>query len=144
MAGSVGLAAVQRLRRLAPTLAEGDPDQQWLSQAIARYLREARAGLNVDAALGLCVAPGASPWWRAEQEAKRDELLREIAATIPGRANARAVALQQRLRRYAATSWPRDRLSKQPTTANALLFQIYSLDPDPPTGVRRLTEILSE
>lgn len=142
--GSVAVAAVERLRRLAPALAEGGEDERWLGQALDRYLREAQAGLNVDAALGLCVGPGASPWWRAGQAARRDELMRVLASETAGSDNAKAVALQQKLRRYAGTSWPRDRQSKQPSAANSILFEIFSLDPDPPTGISRLTKIISQ
>ena len=137
------LAAVERLQRLVPQLAEGDPDHRWLAQAVSRYLQEAPAGLDLDRALGLGVAPGGSPWWHAHRHAERDRLLRELAAGLPGATHARAVALQQLLRRYSASSWPRDRLSKSPTAVNEPLYRVRSLDPDCPTGVRRLTEIIA-
>lgn len=144
MAGSVAVAAIARLRRLAPVLAHGGPDQQWLATAIERYLLGARAGLNLDSAIGVAVAPGSSAWWNEERHAERDRLLREIAASFPGRTNARAVELQRRLKHYASVCWPRDRRSGAPTAANEKLHAVFVVDPDPPMGIRRLTEILSE
>jgi hypothetical protein len=137
------LAAVERLRRLLPDLADGNDDAQWLSAALGRYLEMAPAGGDLNAALGVAVPPGGTPWWQAEAAKARDDAIRELAGTIGGTMNAKAVALQQRLRRYAAASWPRDRVTKRPTAANAVPFRVYSADPNPPTGVRRLTEIIA-
>jgi hypothetical protein len=139
-----GLAAAERLRRLVPTLAEGDPDAKWLASALARYLGSAPAGLDLDTAVGLATPPGGSPWWRAEAEAERDRLLRELAGPGPGRVLPRAQMVQRLLRRYAATSWPRDRASKSPSAPNELLYRIFCLDPDPPTGISRLREIIGQ
>jgi hypothetical protein len=139
-----GLAAAERLRRLVPTLAEGDPDAQWLASALARYLGSAPSGLDLDAAVGLATPPGGSPWWRAQADAERDQLLRQLAAEFSGSTHARATQLRARLDRYASIAWLRDRLNKQPRAENVLLFRIYSLDPNPPASVRRLTAIIGE
>ena len=139
-----GFAAAERLHRLASRLQDGDDDGRWLAQGLVHYLAAAPFGLDLDRALGLATEPGGSPWWRVPTMAERDQLLRDLAADLGDSVHARATAVQQRLRRYAASSWPRDRASKAPTAANTILYQIYILDPDPPTGIRRLTEILGE
>ncbi len=138
----IGLAAVARLVRVAGALASGDEDQRWLASALGHYIKHAPADVDLDQALGLVVRPGEPPWWRAQQYAERDDLIRALAAEEPGRTHQRATALQQRLRRYAATAWPRDRIGTPPSVANRLLFEVFVIDPDPPTGVRRLTQIL--
>lgn len=135
------LAAVERLRRLTVELAEGSDDGRWLAGALDRYLT-APDRVDLRAALGLATGPGSVKWWRQQKLAERDDLLRQIGEGLPGKTHARAVALQQLLRRYAATGWPRERQSKQPTAQNAILFAIFELDPDPPTGIRQLTTIL--
>ena len=139
---SPALAAVERLRRLAPVLAEGDDDARWLADALGRYLAAAAAGVDLDQALGLATPPGGSPWWRSATEAQRDAAIRQLAAGIPGSTNAKAVAVQCQLRRYASVAWLRDRLTKSPTAANSLLYRIFMLDGSPPTGIRRLTDII--
>jgi hypothetical protein len=133
------LAAVGRLRRLADALATAnDDDARWAARAFRRYLA-APDQLELEQALGL---RSGRPWWRIERYEARDDLLREVAQGFAGKTHAKATALQQSLRRYGASAWPRDRVYKQPTAANTLLFQIYTLDPNPPTGIRQLTEII--
>ena len=133
------LVAVGRLRRLADALATAeDADTQWVARALQRYLA-APDQLELDQALGL---RSGRPWWRIERYEARDALLREIAKGLAGKTHAKANTLQQSLRRYGASAWPRDRVYKQPTAVNTLLFQIYTLDPNPPTGIRQLTEII--
>jgi hypothetical protein len=143
-----GVAAAARLARFVAAHEAGEQppadDTQWLAAALARYLREAAAGIDVDAVLGLAVPPGGTPWWRAAATAERDALIRTLAANIPGRTYAKAIAVRQRLERYAASSWLRDRISKQPTPNNVVLFEIYNLDPHPPTSISRLRGILSQ
>ena len=139
---NAALAAIGRLRRLVPVLAEGNDDSRWLGAAVEHYLAAAAAGVGLDQALGLATPPGGAPWWRAAAEAARDRLIRELASEMPGSTHARAVVVQSRMRRYAGTAWPRDRVAKQSSAANAALFAIFSLDPDPPTGIRRLTDII--
>src|SRR3954471_1262263 len=62
-----GLAAAERLRRVSAARAAGEaPDREdarWLTGCVARYLKEAGAGLDMDAALGLTPTPGAVAWW---------------------------------------------------------------------------------
>ena len=142
-----GLAAAERLQRVSAALAVGElPDREdarWLTGCVVRYLKEAGAGLDLDTALGLTPTPGAVAWWRARRHAERDSLLRQAADQYPGSTNAKAVQLQQRLRRYAATSWPRDRVSRQPSADNRLMFAVFMADPEPPESIRRLTDILT-
>jgi hypothetical protein len=141
-----GLAAAERLRRVAAALAAGTApppeDSRWLARRLQSYL-SAPTDLVLDTVLQLAPPPGGSSWRSVAKHAERDRLLRELAASMDGTAHARATDLQQRLRRYAGTSWPRDRRSGAPTAANTILFRIYTLDPDPPTGIRRLTDIIT-
>ena len=133
------LAAVGRLRRLADVLATAeDADAQWAARAFVRYLA-APDQLELEQALGL---RSGRPWWRIERHWARDALLREVAEGLAGKTHAKATTLQQSLRRYGASAWLRDRVHKQPTAANALLFQVFTLDHSPPTGIRQLTEII--
>ena len=122
-----GLAAAERLQRIRAALAAGEaPDREdamWLAGCFDRYFSEAAAGLDLDAALGLTPTPGAVAWWRARQQAERDRLLRQAAEQYPGSTNAKAIQLQQRLKRYAATSWPRDRVTRQPSAENQAHFR---------------------
>jgi hypothetical protein len=142
-----GLAAATRLQRIRATLAAGEApervDAMWLAGCFDRYLSEAGAGLDMDAALGLTPTPGAVAWWRARQHAERDRLLREAAGQYPGSINARAIQLQQKIKRYAGTSWPRDRVTHQPSADNRLMFAVFMADPEPPMSIRRLTDILT-
>ena len=142
-----GLAAAVRLRRVAEALAAGAPphadDAQWLSGRLTAYLA-ADAEADLDAMLGLLPPPGGSSWRTAVKHAERDKLLRELAGPGPGRVLPRAQELQQRLRRYAASSWPRDRVNKSPSAANAILYRVFCIDPDPPTGISRLRQIIGE
>ena len=101
-----GVAAAERLRRLASRLQDGDDDGRWLAQGLVHYLAAAPSGLDLDRALGLATEPGGSPWWRVPTMAERDQLLRDLAADLGDSVHARATALQQRLRRYAAGSGP--------------------------------------
>ena len=59
-----GLAAIERLQRIEAALAAGEaPDREdarWLAGCFSRYLEEAEAGLDLDAALGLAPSPGRS------------------------------------------------------------------------------------
>jgi hypothetical protein len=145
--GHTGLAAVARLQRIGAALAAGEaPDREdarWLAGCFDRYFLEAAAGVDLDAALGLTQPPGVAAWWHARRHAERDSLLRQAAGQYSGSTNAKAIQLQQRLKRYAATSWPRDRASRHPSDDNRLIFAVFMVDPEPPTGIRRLTDILT-
>jgi hypothetical protein len=139
------LAAVQRLRRVTAALATGTPppadDAEWFAQRLATYLSN-EGELALDFVLGIAAAPGKLSWRLAEKHAERDRLLRELAGPGPGAVLRRAQELQRRLRRYAASSWSRDRARKSPSATNELLYRIFCLDPDPPTGISRLRDII--
>ena len=140
-----GLAAAARLKRLAAALASGSPppseDAVWLAGRLGVYLA-AEGEADLDGVLGLLPPPGGSSWRTLAKHSERDRLIRELGSEMPGSTHARAVVVQSQMRRYAGTAWPRDRVAKQSSAANAALFAIFSLDPDPPTGIRRLTDII--
>src|SRR4051812_6398737 len=132
-----------RLQRLATGAVPDCEDARWLAENLSRYLAEPGAGLDMDTALGLAPTAGAVAWWRARQHAERDSLLCQAADQYPGSTNAKAVQLQQQLKRYAATSWLCDRVSRQPSIENRLIFAVFMADPEPPMSIRRLTDILT-
>jgi hypothetical protein len=133
------------LLRASRTLkASPDASCVWVASCIQTYLAKAPDGARLEELLGLATPPGGTPWWAASKQSRRDKLLRQVAMIMDGSTHQRAIALQAKLRHYASTEWARDCVSKQPSAANANLFRIYSLDPDPPTGIRRLTEIIGE
>jgi hypothetical protein len=102
--------------------------------------------LTLEQALGLATPPGGAPWWRAERAAARDAVLRELAAGFSGPVATRAQALALLLRRYAATGWPHDRRRGEPfprTPERERLFELFHLDPDPPTTIRRLSDLIA-
>jgi hypothetical protein len=144
------LAAVASLRRLVAAAAAGEPpsaeDVLRLASGVEAYLERAPDGLTLEAALGLAATPGGTPWWRAERTAARDAVLRELAAELTGPVATRAQALALLVRRYAGTGWPHDRRRGEPfprTPERELLFKLFRLDPDPPTSIRRLTDIIA-
>jgi hypothetical protein len=100
-----GLAAAERLRRVAAALAAGtappSEDSRWLAHRLQSYL-SAPTDLVLDTVLQLAPPPGGSSWRLVAKHAERDRLLRELAASMDGTAHARATDLQQqlRLRRY--------------------------------------------
>ena len=78
-----------------------------------------------------------------ERQKERDRLICKLAATFEGNTNARAIRLQGVLRRYQATSWTRDRVTREPTATNRPLFDIFVLDGDQPTGTWQLARIIN-
>jgi hypothetical protein len=146
-ASHAGLAAMERLRRIAERGLSGEPldatDAEWLATGVKLYEQRVHDGRRFDEVLSLVSGPGQAPWWRAERQRERDRLIRELASGYEGSASARAVRLQGVLRRYQSTSWIRDRTTREPTTANRPLFDIFSLDGDPPTGIWQLSRIIA-
>jgi hypothetical protein len=147
---TAALAAVARLRRLVAAAAAGEPpppeDAAWLAGAVQDYLDRAPDGVTLEQALGLATPPGGTPWWRTECTAARDTVLRELAARLTGTVATRAQALALLVRRYASTGWPHDRRRGAPvprTLERELLFRLFHLDPDPPTSIRRLSDIIT-
>ena len=141
--------AARQLRRVCEALASGAPigveEAEWLTAGLRRYLNAAPAGLTLEAALGLSVAAGGSPWWRTERLAARDAALRALSRNFAGSANARAVATAECIHRYRSAAWRHDQCKGPPSSSDQhreLLFTVLSLDPDPPTSIRRLLDII--
>ena len=141
--------AARKLRQVCEALTSGTPigveETEWLAACLQRYLEAAPAGLTLEAALGLSVTAGGAPWWRTERLAARDAAIRALSRNFTGSANARAVATGKCIRRYQSAAWWRDRHKASPSSSDQhreLLFTILSLDPDPPTSIRRLVDII--
>jgi hypothetical protein len=150
LAAHLGLAAAERMRRIVAAAEAGEPpdaaDLGWLARGLGRYLAGAPAGLRVEEALGLAVLPGGSPWWAEQRRAGRDRLLRELAGTFPGPPWSRAQAVADALRRYRSTPWRHDKMRGGPLTSDQrrkIMFAIFSTDEDPPTGTRRVYDIIT-
>jgi hypothetical protein len=108
------------------------------------YLDGASAGVKLDA-FGVAVPPGGSPWWAEQRRAERDAAIRALAATFPGSASAWALATAEALRRYDSVGWRLDRRRGGPRGGDPrrrLLFAIFAADPDPPTSMRRIYNII--
>ncbi|MFC7332925.1 hypothetical protein [Rhodocista pekingensis] len=95
-------------------LAAGTPDPADL-EALAAAARAALAGDVAEAkdalaAIGLLTSRGRQPAPAVAARERRDELIRALAARQAAKTpTARAVAAAERLRRYAAAGWTRDR-----------------------------------
>ena len=144
-----GMAAARRLSRIAEALEAGTvPDSEdgaWMAGALQRYLQDACSGMTIEAALGLRVSPGGSPWWAEEQRASRDAAIRELANTFSGRVSNRAHAAAEAIRHYQGVAWRRDcQYGVQHSTdaRRAILFKIFSVGIDVPTSVRQLIKII--
>jgi hypothetical protein len=138
----VGLAAIAHLERAAADLeATGSEHGAWVANRIRAYVTDRAATL--DDVFGLTVGPGGTTWRECRLHDMRNRLIRELAATITAPTiTARIALLQNMLRTYASTSWIRDRSTGTPTAKNRLLFEIFTLDDNSPTGASRLREII--
>ncbi|MGH9644851.1 MAG: hypothetical protein ACRD3Q_20805, partial [Terriglobales bacterium] len=76
---SDGAASIARLRAVAAHLVEGNhPEAAWFAARLSEYEAGAPFGLQLGAAFGLHLAPGAQGWWESEARAKRDALIRAM------------------------------------------------------------------
>lgn len=102
------LDAMNDLRQLAREAADrGTPLDLWLSEVVTKY--DIGSGdplhpLSFEQALGLAPAPGADGWRTLERRAKRDDLLRRLAAEhfAEGSLRDRCARMELALRRRAA------------------------------------------
>lgn len=153
MTGRSARTPIARLRRIRDAAAAGmalGDDGPWLAAGLDAYLRRAPEGLTLPAALELAVPVGGAPWWRIDALARRDDALRRLAAehysSLPP--SERAAAIGVSLRRYASTSWPRDRhFSACPSrlvgTSGELLFAIMSVSRAPMSD-RQIARIIDD
>lgn len=142
-----GLSTAERLRRAADVLdIAGGPELAPVADGLRRYLEGAAEGARLDRELGLIASPGATPWWERDRLARRDDAIRGLAASFPGSATARAAEVGRDIRHYAGTCWARDRGRGGPypdSPRRRLLFDLFTADPTPPSGFRRLVDIIN-
>lgn len=141
------LASIERLRRLADRLSTGGPDEQWLAEALTRYLGQAAGGEGLDKILGLAPRQSERAWWTEAARRSRDDLIREMARFYPGKVGAKAEAIARLGRLYAGTAWPSDRRAEtMPAryrgTVRALLFEAFKTSERFPTSARQIRNIL--
>lgn len=145
-------SAPARLRRIAACAAAGQPlpdgDGEWLADRLARYLETAADGNRLDDIFGLSPAPGDVGWWTIEARARRDDLIREIAARhCTGAIAQRAAAIAFEARRYESGAWLRERHGDRPPPGSAgtlreLLFLAFKAHPRFPQSVRQIRTII--
>jgi hypothetical protein len=78
--------------------------------------------------------------------AERDATIRQLAEPLTGSTAEQAHGLVVKLRRYADAAWRIDRNAGRPTVSGRereLLFKLYTLDADPPTSIRHITNIIA-
>lgn len=144
---------VERLRRVAARAAAGEPlgeDGPWLAEGLRFYLEAASQGATLDDALGVSRSAGQEAWWTAEARARRDGIIRDLAAHhyagLP--TNRAATAIAQEARRYLGAGWIRDRHSiVMPAgcegTIRGYLWQAMKAAERFPVSIRQIASILS-
>ena len=144
---------IDRLRNVSSLCRQGTPLPPdlagWLATGIDRFLgREAR---DLDGALGLIQAQGGIPWWREDAIRRRDAALRLLWQAVCPEAGitARARRIAELLRRYAGSTWRRDRAriampDEYSGTAHELLWHAFKTGAAMPLGERQLRTILGD
>jgi hypothetical protein len=127
--------AIELLRRVAARLSGiEDADAGEFAARLAEYEAGARHGLTLGAAFGLTLGRGETPWWQLEASARRDEILRDLAARyFPSlRQRRAATALMQAIARYEASGWRQHRRDLSPPAGLSPLqrglFTLLKLD----------------
>jgi hypothetical protein len=134
---------IRKLARLAASLQGHAPrnaaDESWLGAALARYLD----GADLDQALGVQTAAGDRDVRTVARQARRDEILRDLAAEMcPEKPVTRqAEYLEKVISRYSAGPWIHDRGRTIPPERNRKLWELLRLYPSP-LGARRIRMIL--
>jgi hypothetical protein len=109
-----GIELLRTVMELIGALPDGGgvAGQRFLA-AIAHYEVGAADGAELAACLGLVPAPSHPAWWTTEAREKRAGLILELDALMFGAdrpsQHGRALKIAQRLRRYEADTWPRER-----------------------------------
>jgi hypothetical protein len=139
-------APIDRFRGIAARLiARQDPDWEWFRVGLSLYESGAELGLTLGDAFGFALSRGATPWWESESHARRDELIRTIAAqhfpALSGRPAAAAIA--EAIARYETTAWRQHRAYLAPPPRlrglGADLFRLLKLGTAPAEGtIRRI------
>lgn len=145
--------AIACLRRIATALEAGElptaDDCGWLADRLRRYDADAARGLTIELALDLSPAVGGASWWRAEELARRDELILQIAADHfaglsppkAGKALAREWARYSRCARRADLD--RGQSNAPQGSLRRALFELAEVVEDLPE-VRRLADIIAD
>jgi hypothetical protein len=134
---------IRKIQRLAASLAGHGPrsaaDESWLGRALQTYLD----GADLAASLGVAIEPGDRDPRRVAAQARRDELLRELAGDLcPEKPVTRqADYLASVIDRYFTTAWIHDRARTTPPERHAALWELLRLHPSP-LGSRRIRMIL--
>ncbi len=130
----------RQLREVAQELALASDERMRL---LGGGLLDGLATGDLNKALGLNTGrTGPSPLYR-QRKADRNALIRELAQTYAGDRKGRASTVGRELHAYMSIGWKLDRGGEEPTEPRrALMFRICTLDPDPPTSVSALFDII--
>jgi hypothetical protein len=115
---------IARLRAIAARLlARDDPDGEWFACCLSEYQAGARHGRTLGDAFGLRLRPGESGWWELEARARRDDLIRRLAARFFSdlRRGAAATAIAGKVRRYESSRWRQHKAFTAPPAATSEL-----------------------
>jgi hypothetical protein len=121
------------LRGEAAAAALGEGAAQALAGACAAWL-DGGSAVTLDCAFGVRPARGQSDPRAELRRERRDRLLRDMAALLPGEScSERAGELHRRLLRYHQATWRRDRLAERcpyaPGTVAAGLWEVLKIQP---------------
>jgi hypothetical protein len=145
------LQEINQLRSIAESCRAGDPIDprlaSWLGSCLEEYL--SRKVVHMDEAFGIRSPRGGVPWRMEEALRERDAALRALSrrmdSTMSVRARARAIC--EMARRYAASAWcfDRDRDDIPPSyagTPKEQLWRAFQSGAPMPLGERRLRVII--
>jgi len=138
------MKAAHEIIRAVAAGTETHDDMEWLRARLGDYCQSPEAGL--ERALWLDRAPGEAPWWTLDRRARRDDLLRRLAAILAPDSSPWSAAdvLAAFVRRYMASAWLVDQLRAAPPEdkAKSLAWEALKLECGMPGGRRQLHDIL--
>lgn len=123
---------IEDLREVAARLRASELGDAGLrfARGLDAYLEHASAGMTLEAAVGIKVEPGGSPWWVEDARKRRDQLIGEFAVRF---CCADTTTARAELRRYEDGAWRRDkRLTAMPSsysgTPRELLYRAFRVN----------------